>query len=423
MKFIYLIAGTYRPAGMERVLAGKANFLASRGNEVAIVTTDQRGRGPAFEMDTTVRCIDLGIDYELTNGRSFLIKTMAYPVKQIRHKVRLTRLLKKEKADVVVSMFCNDASFLPRIKDGSRKVLEIHFSRYKLLQYGRRGLWAVADRLRSRGYGRIASRYDRFVVLTEEDRAYWLEEFPDLGKTICVIPNARTFSPEEFQSHFGGGHLDKTIASHGRVNGSGPSGSMGGVERSGSFVRGAASEMDSSQPNTVLTAGRYSDQKNFADLLKAWAMIPMENRAGWKLRIAGDGELRGDMENLCSSLGIADDVLLGPAADMMAEYAKASIFALSSRYEGLPMVLLEAQASGLPIVSYRCKCGPGDVVSDGIDGYLVPEGDVPALSASLAGLMNDPTRLDAMSEAALKSSERFDADRIMSLWTNLFNKL
>lgn len=373
MKLIYLIAGTYRPAGMERVLALKANHFSSRGDDVLIVTTDQRGRESAFTLDPSIRAVDLGIDYELTNDKGFLSKTLAYPFKELRHRRRLTELLKKEKADVVISMFCNDASFVPDIKDGSQKILEVHFSRFKLLQYGRKGLWAVADRLRSRKLGDIASRYDHFVVLTEEDKGYWIKDFPQLESRICVIPNPRTFEPEVLTAE------DKK--------------------------------------KVVLAAGRYCEQKNFSHLVQAWKLIPDDVRKDWTLRIAGDGPLRPSLQAMAD-----ESVILGPASDMAREYGNASLFALSSKYEGLPMVLLEAQAAGLPVVSYECKCGPRDVVTDGIDGFLVQEGDISGFAGKLALLMEDEGLRTGMAAAALQSSERFASDKILNEWDSLLYK-
>lgn len=375
MKLIYLIAGTYRPAGMERVLALKAGYFASRGDDVLIVTTDQRGRPHAFDMDPAVRTMDLGIGYELSNGRPFLVKAIGHPFRLLLHRWRLGRLLRREKADVVVSMFCNDASFVPCIKDGSMKVLELHFSRFKLLQYSRKGLWALADRLRSRRLGKIASRFDRFVVLTEEDRKYWLEDFPELEGRISVIPNPSGCAPEDFPGY------------------------------------------DPSR-RTVLAAGRYCDQKNFDDLIEAWKMIPADLRSGWTLRIAGDGPL---YDRLALKASAAGNVVLGPSADMASEYASSAVFALSSRYEGLPMVLLEAQTAGLPIVSYGCKCGPRDVVVDGEDGYIVPEGDVKALSERLSQLLSDASLRSSMSSAAMLSAGRFSSGRILPMWEELFS--
>ena len=361
MKLIYLIAGTYRPAGMERVLANKAGWFAGKGHDVLIVTTDQRGRESAFAMDPRIRTVDLGIGYEDNNGGSFVSKLLLYPFKQLKHRRRLTALLKREKADVVVSMFCNDASFVPGIKDGSHKVLEIHFSRYKRLQYGRKGLWALADKWRSANDARVAARFERFVVLTDEDAGYW-----GTMPNIRVIPNARTFTFD------------------------------------------TPSSLENRQ---VLAVGRYSYQKAFDRLVAAWKMIDTE---GWTLRIAGAGDELPDLP---------DNVKTGLSEDMKQEYLDSSIFALSSRYEGLPMVLLEAQAAGLPIVSFTCKCGPRDVVTDGVDGILVEEGDVRGLAKALKRLMDDRELRRKMGEAAYKASDRFDEEMIMRQWLQLFEEL
>jgi glycosyltransferase involved in cell wall biosynthesis len=108
---------------------------------------------------------------------------------------------------------------------------------------------------------------------------------------------------------------------------------------------------------------------------------------------------------------------------MDAVYRSASIVAMSSRYEGLPMILLEAQAYGLPIVSFACKCGPADVVTDGVDGYLVPEGDAECLADKLVKLMDDELLRQRMGRAARKNSERYAEEVIMRRWISLFEGL
>ena len=128
MKIAYCIAGTRHSGGMERVLANKANYLVKQGYEVVIITTDQRDAPSFFPLDKKIKCYDLDINYEENNGRSFFNKLIHYPGKQRKHKKRLIDLLKKEKPAITISMFCNDFSFMPHIKDGSKKLLEFHFS-------------------------------------------------------------------------------------------------------------------------------------------------------------------------------------------------------------------------------------------------------------------------------------------------------
>lgn len=373
MKVVYSIAATYNSGGMERVLANKANWLVRNGYEISILTTDQKDRSSFFGFDPRIRFYDLGINYEENNGRSFLNKLIHYPFKQWRHKKALKKLLPELKADVVVSMFCNDASILPKIKDGSRKVLEIHFSRFKRQQYGRKGIWKIADEIRSRNDLKVVSKFDRFVVLTEEDRGYW----GDLDN-IQVIPNARTFV----------------------------------LERPAELTE-----------KRVIAVGRYCYQKALDRLIDAWDIV-CRSVDDWKLHLVGDGEDRVSLQTQIDRLGLADKVVLGRAeTDMKSVYANASILALSSRYEGLPMVLLEAQAAGLPIVSYECKCGPKDVITDGGDGYLVEEGNVAQLAEKLLKLINDEELRRRMGAEAYRNSERFSEERVMAQWVELFNEV
>ena len=373
MRIVYCIAGTYNSGGMERVLANKANWLVQNGYEVSVLTTDQKGRTSFFEMDSKIKLYDLGVNYEDNNGMSFLNKLLHYPFKQWKHRRALMKVLSELKADVVISMFCNDASILPKIKDGSKKVLEIHFSRFKRLQYGRTGIWKLADELRSKNDLRVVSKFDKFIVLTEEDKEYWGEL-----DNIQVIPNAR------------------------------------------SFVFDEPAKLDEKK---VIAVGRYCHQKDLGKLIDAWRVV-CETVNDWKLHLVGDGEDREMLQQQIDRLGLNYSVMLGRAEiDMKSVYKSASILALSSRYEGLPMVLLEAQAAGLPIVSFKCKCGPKDVIEDSLDGVLVEEGDVEGLAAGMLKLIQDDGLRKSMGVAAYQRSERYAEENVMRTWASLLDNL
>lgn len=108
---------------------------------------------------------------------------------------------------------------------------------------------------------------------------------------------------------------------------------------------------------------------------------------------------------------------------MKEAYLQSSIATLSSRYEGLPMVLLEAQAAGLPIVSFACKCGPRDIIKDGENGFLVNEGEVKELASSLLKVIQNTPLRKNMGEAAYQNSEKFAEEKIMQQWNHLFHIL
>ena len=373
MKIIYCIACTSHSGGMERVLANKVNYLARHGYEIVVVTTDQRGAQPFFLLESGIRNIDLGINYDENNDKSFLNKLLHYPLKQYRHKKRLKAVLMTERPDVTVSMFNNDTDFIPSIKDGSAKVLEIHFSKFKRLQYGRKGLWKLADWWRSKQDEKTVRKFDRFVVLTEEDKAY-CGDLPN----IMVIHNA---------------------------------------------ISGIPAETALLEKKKVIAVGRYAYQKGFKRLVDAWHLLA-SRFPDWKLDIIGDGEERPLLEQRIHFYGLDRQVTLTrPTKEIDKAYMEASILASSSRYEGLPMVLLEAQSFGLPIVAFQCKCGPKDIVSDGINGYLVPEGDIAGMTQRLETLMKDETLRKRMGLKAKESALRFNEETIMKKWMNTFQTL
>lgn len=372
MKIVYCIAGTFNSGGMERVLANKANYWAGLGHEPLIVTTDQRGQKPYFDMDERIVHYDLGINYTDNTNKSVVHKLLTYPGKQRKHRKRLSALIQQLKADVVISMFDHDVSFLYQIKDSSKKVLEIHFSRYKRLQYGRKGMWKLIDKFRSQKDLNAVKRYDHFVVLTQEDKGYW-GNLPN----IHVIPNANSFIPQA--------HADLSA-------------------------------------KQVIAVGRYDHQKAFDELIRSWKRI-YEVHPDWSLAIFGHGPLKDALLALIQNLGLEDVVhLCPPVKNIEKEYLSSSILAMTSRYEGLPMALLEGQACGLPLVSYACKCGPHDIIQDGENGFLLTEGDQQGLAHKLICLMDNISLRENMGQRSRSLSINYSEEAVMQQWLALFKQ-
>ncbi|MBS5990057.1 MAG: glycosyltransferase family 4 protein, partial [Acinetobacter baumannii] len=137
----------------------------------------------------------------------------------------------------------------------------------------------------------------------------------------------------------------------------------------------------------ILAAGRLTYQKGFDLLLKIWGNI-YRDYPDWRLLIVGEGEDRADLENFIQDNEIKNVQLPGRTQDIDSYYRQASIFCLSSRFEGLGMVLLEAQAYGLPIVSFDCDVGPSEIISDSLNGFLVKNNDTKAFEVKLRKLID-----------------------------------
>ncbi len=376
MKIIYCTHSTCNPGGMERVLLNKVTYLSQLpGWKVAVVTTDQNQRPPFYPFPEKVRMTDLGINYSEDNGKGAWKKITGYLRKRKEHKRKLTALLLKEKPDIVVSLYPSESSFIPDIKDGSKKVLELHYCKFFRLQYGRRGLLGWIDKLRTRQDEQIVRRFDKFVVLTNEDRGYW-GNLPN----IEVIPNA---------------------AMH---------------------VSDAYSDVMNKR---VIAVGRLDYQKGFDRLVQAWQLVRHTGKfTDWKLDIFGQGEWREMLQQMIDKAELQDSVRLNrPTKQIGEEYVKSDMLVMSSNYEGFPMVMIEAMACGLPVVSFDYKCGPKDIIQPGINGLLVPNGDIQALADAMMKVMEDEAYRKMLSLNARKVVDTYSEQAVMAQWIRLFTSI
>lgn len=374
MKVAYCILGTFSSGGIERVLVNKANSLVKRGVEVHIITTDQAGRYSFYPLDEHIQCHDLGVNY-LSRRNRFYWQKIYYYWNNIRlHKKRLATLLKSLKVDIVISVNGFETSWLPDIHDGSKKILEFHVARSTLQFLERSGIRGLFDRYLNEKMFSAIKKYDRLIILTKEDAQNWGEY-----DNVEVIPNAKTFEYEY-----------------------------------------PVATLDSKR---VIAVGHYTHRKGFERLIHAWSLIN-KKAAGWTLHIIGDGEKRQSLQHQIDELGLKGSVFLdGISSNIENEYIKSSIFALSSYYEGLPMVLLEAESLGIPVVSFACPSGPRDIITDGEDGFLISDGDIEQLAKRLLELMKDDKKRKEMGYKAFVNSNRFTEDKIMEKWMDLFHRL
>lgn len=168
----------------------------------------------------------------------------------------------------------------------------------------------------------------------------------------------------------------------------------------------------------LLAVGRHSRQKGFDLLLKAWALA---DSPGWKLKIVGSGELRKENENLAKQLGISNKTIFVDAHSGIAEeFRNASCFILSSRFEGMVLVLLEAKMMGLPCISFDCPNSPREVIRDGIDGWLVPPENTPALAHIINLRLNDTQLLASAGVRAREDAvQRFSPESAKRTWLKI----
>lgn len=166
----------------------------------------------------------------------------------------------------------------------------------------------------------------------------------------------------------------------------------------------------------LLAVGRFSEEKQFDKLIAVFERLAPQH-PGWKLVVVGEGPDRADLMTRVAASGLGDRILLPGASGNVGDwYARADLFALTSRFEGFPNVLLEALAHGAPAVAFDCLAGPADIIDPGENGVLVPPGDFAALEVELSRLMGDDSLRARLAGAAPKVNERFSRERVMRLW-------
>jgi glycosyltransferase involved in cell wall biosynthesis len=169
----------------------------------------------------------------------------------------------------------------------------------------------------------------------------------------------------------------------------------------------------------ILAAGRLNQQKGFDLLLDAFAPVASE-RPEWHLLICGQGALRAPLRRRAEELGLGGRAELpGPCRDLQGEMVNASVFVLSSRFEGFPLTLLEAMSVGMAVISFDCPTGPRDLVEDGRNGFLVPPEDVGALAEAIARVTADEALRRRLGAAALETARAYTMDEIGPQWEAL----
>ncbi|MDE7456777.1 MAG: glycosyltransferase family 4 protein [Prevotella sp.] len=374
IKIVYVTPALYMAGGVERVLTLKANYFAEHfGYDITIILTEGKGKPLFYPLNENIKVINLDINFEELWHCSFIEKVCLYLRKQRWYKKLLTAELMRLRPDITVSLLRREINFLNEINDGSKKIGEMHINRANYRNFEANESNIVKDlfaKFWMRNLVKKLKRLDHFVVLTEEDKKAW----PEL-QNIRVVPDPLSFCPTK-----------KSLLKDKRV----------------------------------IAVGRYVYQKGFDMLLQAWSRIEKQY-PDWQLAVYGDGE-RTSYEQLMEDLGIdaARCHLNGPTSDIQSEYVNSSLFVFSSRFEGFGMVLVEAMACGLPVVSFACPCGPRDIIKDGYDGLLVENGNVEALTNSLSMLMNDETLRFSMSQEGQKNVQRFRMEQVAQQWNAVF---
>ena len=367
----------YSAGGVERVVTVKANlFTELLGYDVTVIVTEGVGRDSFFPLSEKVNVINLQLGFEELWKVSFLKKAFLYMKKQRQYKKMLSGELIKLRPDFTITTLRREINFLTKICDGSMKIGELHVNRANYRNFNvsnRNSVKKLFTRWWSRSLLDHLRSLNKMVLLTDAAMNDW----PELENKI-KIPDPLPFRIDE--------------------------------QSSLSYKR-------------IVSIGRYDYDKGNDLLLCVWAIVEKQ-MSEWEIDVFGNGNI--DAYNLrIQQLGLDSSRchLHGPTKDVKKEYLNSSIFVLPSRFEGFGLVLIEAMACGVPVIAFDCENGPRSIITDGVDGFLIPPFDIDAYAEKMLLLMQNESLRKQMGDNARKSASQYDIEIIGKQWKQLFDEL
>lgn len=354
--------------GAERTTSVLANGWASRGNEVTLITL--------IKDDVPAYALHPEIDLRQIRVRGGTAQNILHGiVRQLRSVRALRRAIQESRPDLIISvMDISNILTLFAARGASAPVVIVEQTYPEYYPIG----WAW-ETLR-----RLTYRRADMLVSTSKPMMEWLRR--KTKANACVIPNPIDLPPPQSQ----------------------PPQDCSPQDAGGRIIIGM---------------GRLVPEKGFDLLLQAFSRIALRY-PDWSLKIVGEGVLRDALKAQCKELDIASRVeFLGWVQDPFSMLRAADLFVFSSRFEGFGNALCEAMACGLPVISFDCPSGPGEIIRQNVDGILVPPQDVNALSATMDRLMGDAQERARLAARAPEVAARFGMECIMGLWDQLFARL
>lgn len=371
MRIVYVNDALAIWGGLERILIEKANELAERyGYDIFILTANQGNHPIPFPLCPKVMHIDLKIQFHK--------QYQYHGIRRLFKKIELNRMfvqrlreqINEIRADVIVCLRPELASAVSKVKGDIPFVFESHTSRYA--QRFIKADWFT--QAKNEFYNYSVRSAQRVVALTEGDAKDW----QGINSHIQVIPNMV--------------HLNSSRR-YCKYN-----------------------------SKSVMFVGRFSPQKDIISLLKIWKLVH-HRHSEWQLQIYGGfGEEQERLLPIIKEMN-ANIRVHEPTQQIFNCYLENSVFLLTSRYEPFGLVIPEAMSCGLPVVAFDCPYGPADIITNGVDGFLIKNRNIAEFAEKVCMLIEKPELRKSMGQAGLLSSQRYDASYIMPKWKELFEQM
>ena len=371
MKLLYVLNTLTIHGGIERVITDKLNWLVEYGVfDVCLLTANQGNHPISFPLNPKVECHDLEIMFHQMYRYSGLKRLLQYFKRHQLFRKRMAEWVRTSSPDVII---CTRLDYVPDVIKISGLIPVVHESHNSFISYRLERL-SLFQKLQIQVCFRALKKVRMIISLSNGDVLEWQK----LTSHVQLIPNVV--------------HLNDT---------------------------GRYSDCHS---KSAIFVGRYSYQKDIQSLLKIWGIVH-QCYPDWQLHFFGG--YGTEQDNLQSQIREKDiNIIVNePTTAIFEEYMKCSMLLMTSRYEPFGLVLPEAMSCGLPVVAFDCPYGPADIISDGVDGFLIKDRSIEEFAKKVCLLMESEDLRRKMGNAGVLSSQRYQASRVMPLWIKLFEDI
>lgn len=373
MKLVFCLNGLYHVGGSERVWINRMNYLAKEDDyDIYVITTDQNKREIFYSINEKIKIYDLEINYYEDKNLNFLKRILQFKRKQKIHLEKLEKLLEKIEPAIVIGHGTEERWLLPKLKWRYKLILEHHLEKNYLKKSAKNFLYKLKAEYFIWKEKKLIDKYDVFTVLTDEDKGQWG------NNKVKVISNPISFVSDEVSK------LDQKKA---------------------------------------ISVGRLTYQKGYDILIKVWKKVVLKY-PDWILEIYGEGEEREVLEKNIREYRLEKNIWLkGIEKNIKEKYLESSFYIMSSRFEGMPMVLLEAMTCGLPLISFKCPCGPKDIITNGKNGFLCNNENIDEMANKIIYLIENKNIRKDFGKIAKEKSKEYSEEQIMMKWQELYKNL
>lgn len=370
MRILYVFRSLAIWGGIERVLVEKMNYLSSVYDyDVYMITSDQGNHPIPYHLEDTVRIEDLNIRFH--QQYQYIIFKRKWVAKKLKHiyEQRLAERIRQVQPDIMVCTTADHIDSLVKLKGSTPLIVESHSICLRTIEYG--NYWLQRKWYRYH-YLKALSKVDVIVALTEGDANEWRKVHPH----VVVIPNIV--------------HLND----------------------------GPVSTLNNKR---VIWVGRFDYQKRPMEMVKIWEKIQPQI-PDWQLDMYGEGEQWQELKDKVRSLAMNIKVHQ-PTGRIFDCYRESSILVSTSLFEPFGLVIPEAMSCGLPVVAYDSFYGPSDIITDGIDGFLISKRSLEKIVDRICQLIDHFDLRVKMGKSGIEKSKKYAKRCIMPLWKQLFDRL